>query len=287
MERKMKLVNFLYKGEKNIGALLDDGVCSFKSISDKYSISMLEFIEQIHELSPEVSNFIDSNPEVIPLSEIEFLPVIERPGKVLAVGLNYKDHAKETGMDLPEVPMIFTKQSTSVLGHQGEIHKPKVSDAVDYEGEMAFVIGKKCRHVSKEEALDVIAGVTICNDVSVRDWQIASPTFTMGKSFDTHCPIGPYIVTMDEISDIHNLKIKTYVNDELRQDSCTDQLIFDCFDLIEHITKAFTLEPGDIIATGTSSGVGVVLGKYLIPNDVVRIELENVGTLENKVVLEP
>ena len=283
----MKLVNFLYKGEKNVGALLDDGVCSFKSISDKYSISMLEFIEQIHELSPEVSKFIDSNPEVIPLSEIEFLPVIERPGKVLAVGLNYRDHAKETGMDLPEVPMIFTKQSTSVLGHQGEIHKPKVSDAVDYEGEMAFVIGKKCRHVSKEDALDVIAGVTICNDVSVRDWQIASPTFTMGKSFDTHCPIGPYIVTMDEISDIHNLKIKTYVNDELRQDSCTDQLIFDCFDLIEHITKAFTLEPGDIIATGTSSGVGVVLGKYLIPNDVVKIELENVGTLENKVILEP
>ena len=283
----MKLVNFLFKGEKNIGALLDDGVCSFKSISDKYSMSMLEFIEQIDDLSPKVSKFINSNPEVIPLSEIEFLPVIERPGKVLAVGLNYKDHAKETGMDLPKVPMIFTKQSTSVLGHQGEIHKPKVSDAVDYEGEMAFVIGKKCRHVSKEDALDVIAGVTICNDVSVRDWQIASPTFTMGKSFDTHCPIGPYIVTMDEISDIHNLKIKTYVNDELRQDSCTDQLIFDCFDLIEHITKAFTLEPGDIIATGTSSGVGVVLGKYLVPNDVVRIELENVGTLENKVVLEP
>ena len=283
----MKLVNFLYKGEKNIGALLDDGVCSFKSISDKYSISMLEFVEQMDDLSPKVSKFINSNPEVIPLSEIEFLPVIERPGKVLAVGLNYKDHAKETGMDLPEVPMIFTKQSTSVLGHQGEIHKPKVSDAVDYEGEMAFVIGKKCRHVSKEEALDVIAGVTICNDVSVRDWQIASPTFTMGKSFDTHCPIGPYIVTMDEISDIHNLKIKTYVNDELRQNSCTDQLIFDCFDLIEHITKAFTLEPGDIIATGTSSGVGVVLGKYLIPNDVVKIELENVGTLENKVILEP
>ena len=283
----MKLVNFLYKGEKNIGALLDDGVCSFKSISDKYSMPMLEFIEQIDALSPKVSKFINSNPEVIPLSEIEFLPVIERPGKVLAVGLNYKDHAKETGMDLPKVPMIFTKQSTSVLGHQGEIHKPKVSDAVDYEGEMAFVIGKKCRHVSKEDALDVIAGVTICNDVSVRDWQIASPTFTMGKSFDTHCPIGPYIATMDEISDIHNLKIKTYVNDELRQDSCTDQLIFDCFDLIEHITKAFTLEPGDIIATGTSSGVGVVLGKYLVPNDVVRIELENVGTLENKVILEP
>ena len=283
----MKLVNFLFKGEKNIGALLDDGVCSFKSISDKYSMSMIEFIEQMDDLSPKVSKFINSNPEVIPLSKIEFLPVIERPGKVLAVGLNYKDHAKETGMDLPEVPMIFTKQSTSVLGHQGEIHKPKVSDAVDYEGEMAFVIGKKCRHVNKEDALDVIAGVTICNDVSVRDWQIASPTFTMGKSFDTHCPIGPYIVTMDEISDIHNLKIKTYVNDELRQDSCTDQLIFDCFDLIEHITKAFTLEPGDIIATGTSSGVGVVLGKYLVPNDVVRIELEKVGTLENKVILEP
>ncbi len=283
----MKLVNFLFKGEKNIGALLDDGVCSFKSISDKYSMSMLEFIEQMDDLSPKVSKFINSNPEVIPLSKIEFLPVIERPGKVLAVGLNYKDHAKETGMDLPKVPMIFTKQSTSVLGHQGEIHKPKVSDAVDYEGEMAFVIGKKCRHVNKEDALDVIAGVTICNDVSVRDWQIASPTFTMGKSFDTHCPIGPYIVTMDEISDIHNLKIKTYVNDELRQDSCTDQLIFDCFDLIEHITKAFTLEPGDIIATGTSSGVGVVLGKYLVPNDVVRIELESVGTLENKVILEP
>ena len=283
----MKLVNFLFKEKRNIGAVLEGWIFPFQSISDKYSMSMLEFIEQIDELSSEVSEFINSNPDVIPLAEIEFLPVIDRPGKVLGVGLNYKDHATETGRDLPNVPMIFTKQSTSVLGHRGEIHKPKVSDAVDYEGEMAFVIGKKCRHVSKEDALEVIAGVTICNDVSVRDWQIASPTFTMGKSFDTHCPLGPYITTMDEISDIHNLKIKTYVNDELRQDSCTDQLIFDCFDLIEHITKAFTLEPGDIISTGTSSGVGAVLGKYLVPNDVVRIELEKVGILENKIILEP
>ena len=116
----------------------------------------------------------------------------------------------------------------------------------------------------------MIAGVTICNDVSVRDWQIASPTFTMGKSFDTHCPIGPYIVTMDEISDIHNLKIKTYVNDELRQDSCTDQLIFDCFDLIEHITKAFTLEPGDILLQELQWG-RCCFRKYLVPNDVVEL----------------
>lgn len=283
----MKLVNYVHNNEQNIGVLHGDGVCSLCSISDKYSLSMQEFIERKDDLLSQVTKFLETNPQTIPISEIKFLPVIDRPGKILGVGLNYKDHALETGRELPEVPMIFTKQSTSVLGHLGEIHKPKVSDSVDYEGEMAFIVGKKCRHVKKQHAKDVIFGVTICNDVSVRDWQIASPTFTMGKSFDTHCPIGPCIVTMDEISDIHGLKIKTYVNDELRQDSCTDQLIFDCFDLIEHITKAFTLEPGDIITTGTSSGVGIVLGKYLAPNDVVRIELENVGTLENKVVLEP
>ena len=281
----MKLVTFTFNGTTSIGAINGDHVVDFSNSS--LPNNMIDFIALGDQGLDTAKNLIDNSENKIESSQVHLEAPITKPSKILAVGLNYKDHAKETGMDLPEVPMIFTKQSTSVLGHQGEIHKPKVSDAVDYEGEMAFVIGKKCRHVSKEDALDVIAGVTICNDVSVRDWQIASPTFTMGKSFDTHCPIGPYIATMDEISDIHNLKIKTYVNDELRQDSCTDQLIFDCFDLIEHITKAFTLEPGDIIATGTSSGVGVVLGKYLVPNDVVRIELENVGTLENKVILEP
>jgi 2-keto-4-pentenoate hydratase/2-oxohepta-3-ene-1,7-dioic acid hydratase in catechol pathway len=160
---------------------------------------------------------------------------------------------------------------------------------VDYEGELAFVIGQRCRHVPADKAADVIAGYTVINDVSVRDWQMATPTMTMGKSFDTHGPMGPWMVTSDEIGDPHRLRLQTWVNDDLRQDAKTDDLIFDCYQQVEHLSTAFTLEPGDVVATGTPAGVGMAMKPpgWLVPGDVVRIEIEGIGTLENPVIAEP
>ena len=169
------------------------------------------------------------------------------------------------------------------------MHVPRASHVLDYEGELGFVIGRRCRHVSRDDARDVIAGYLIVNDVTVRDWQLRVPTWTIGKSFDTHGPIGPWIVTADELPDPHQLDLRTWVNGELRQESNTKQLIFDCFALVEHLSTAFTLEPGDIVATGTPSGVGIALRppKLLKHGDVVRIEIEGLGRLENPVIDEP
>ena len=190
-------------------------------------------------------------------------------------------------METPVVPMIFNKQSLSATGPYEDIHDPKVSEMLDFEGELTFVIGKKCRHVPKEKAHEVIAGYTIANDLSVRDWQLRVPTFTIGKSFDTHCPFGPAIVTPDEISDPHNLDLITEVNGEQRQSSNTKNLIFNCFDLVEHLSTAFTLEPGDLVLTGTPGGVGVIEGKFLKKGDVIKISISELGHIENKVVDEP
>ena len=160
---------------------------------------------------------------------------------------------------------------------------------LDYEGELGFVIGKRCRHVSRDNAADVIAGYLVVNDATVRDWQLRIPTWTMGKSFDTHGPIGPWIVTSDELSDPHQLQLRTWVNGELRQESNTKELIFDCFSLVEHLSTAFTLEPGDIVATGTPAGVGIGMKppKLLKHGDAVRIEIEGIGEIENPVIDEP
>ena len=205
------------------------------------------------------------------------------------MGLNYADHAAEAGMDTPQHPMIFNKQSTAAHPPYEPFHLPRVSPALDYEGELAVVIGKRCRHVPRERAPEVIAGYTICNDVSVRDWQLRVPTFTMGKSFDTHCPLGPAIVTPDEIPDPHSLDLRTWVNGELRQSSNTQHLIFDCFTLVEHLSTAFSLEPGDVISTGTPSGVGAVMKppNFLKAGDVVKIAIDGLGEIENAVIEEP
>jgi 2-keto-4-pentenoate hydratase/2-oxohepta-3-ene-1,7-dioic acid hydratase in catechol pathway len=214
-------------------------------------------------------------------------PVLN-PQKFLGVGLNYADHIEETGLETPSFPTIFNKQNSCIIGPEESIHLPRVSEKLDYEGELALVIGKQCRHVPKDKAASVIAGYTIVNDVSVRDWQVKSPTWTLGKSFDTHGPCGPWIVTSDEI-DPHNLELKTWVNDELRQHSNTKHLIFDCFQLIETLATVCTLYPGDIIATGTSSGVGVKMKPrgYMKANDRVNIEIEGIGSLSNPVIPEP
>lgn len=223
------------------------------------------------------------------LGDVALIAPIPRPPKFLAIGLNYAAHVEESGMKRPEVPLFFNKQRTCVVGPGEAIHVPKVSTMVDYEGELGFVIGQRCRHVPTDKAAKVIAGYTIINDVSVRDWQLATPTMTMGKSFDTHGPMGPWLVTPDEVGNPHSLRLRTWVNDDLRQDAKTDDLIFNCYQQVEHLTTAFTLEPGDVVATGTPAGVGMAMQPpgWLVAGDVVRIEIEHIGTLENPVVDEP
>jgi len=226
----------------------------------------------------------------IPLADAQLLAPAT-PRKYLAIALNYRDHIAEMGMEAPEVPVFFNKQVTCVVGPDAEIHMPKVSTFLDYEAELAVVIGKRCRHVPVERAHEVIAGYTCADDVSVRDWQGRAQTMTIGKSFDTHGPLGPWLITADELGDPNDLAIRCYVGDELRQDARTSEMVFDCFQQVSHLSEAFTLEPGDVIATGTPAGVGLgrqpVRDNLLHVGDTVRVEIEGIGELTNTVVEEP
>lgn len=226
----------------------------------------------------------------LPLAETRLLAPAS-PRKYLAIALNYADHIAEMGMEAPEVPVFFNKQVTCVTGPDAEVHMPKVSTLLDYEAELALVIGKRCRHVPVERAHEVIAGYTCANDLSVRDWQGRAQTMTIGKSFDTHGPLGPWLVTPDEVGDPQDLRVRCYVNDDLRQDASTAEMVFDCFQQVSHLSEAFTLEPGDVIATGTPAGVGLgrqPFREYLLHvGDTVRVEIERVGELINTVVEEP
>ena len=232
----------------------------------------------------------DTPNESHPLDEIRLLAPV-RPRKFLAIGLNYADHIAESGMDAPKFPVFFNKQITCVVGPDDDVHMPRVSDLLDYEGELAIVIGTRCRHVPEHRAHEVIGGYTIANDVSVRDWQIRTPTMTMGKSFDTHGPLGPWLVTPDELGDPHDLPIRTYVNGELRQDANTREMIYNCYQQVAHLSEAFTLEPGDVIATGTPAGIGAARQPFpeglLKVGDAVRVLIDGIGELRNTVVAEP
>ena len=287
----MKLVTFKSDDNEGIGSLELDAIIPFKE-EPSLPIDMLSFLEAGDTAIKKAEDLCKNPKSKISFSEVKLLAPISRPPKIIAIGLNYADHLEEVRaagreMETPVVPMIFNKQSLSATGPYEDIHDPKVSEMLDFEGELTFVIGKKCRHVPKEKAHEVIAGYTIANDLSVRDWQLRVPTFTIGKSFDTHCPFGPAIVTPDEITDPHNLDLFTEVNGEQRQSSNTKHLIFNCFDLVEHLSTAFTLEPGDLVLTGTPGGVGVVAGKFLKKGDVIKISIAELGYIENKVIDEP
>jgi len=222
-----------------------------------------------------------------PLDRAALAAPVQRPGKFLAVGLNYADHIAESGAPTPEYPTVFAKASSCVNGPFDDVLRPAISDELDYEGELGFVIGTRCRHVPRDRAHEVIAGYVIVDDFTVRDIQFRSGQWTLGKSFDTHGVIGPWIVTGDELGDPHSLPIRTLVNEEQRQSSNTSNLIFDCFAQIEIISSICTLEPGDVVATGTPGGVGKALGKLLVPGDVVRVEIDGIGAIENPIVEQP
>jgi 2-keto-4-pentenoate hydratase/2-oxohepta-3-ene-1,7-dioic acid hydratase in catechol pathway len=229
----------------------------------------------------------DAGTHRLPLAGVRLAPPVQ-PGKFFAIGLNYADHVAETGAEIPEHMTVFIKASSCVTGPYDPVERPAVSDFLDYEGELGIVIGRRCRHVRAQDAADVIAGYLIVDDVSVRDWQIQTPQWSLAKSFDTHGPIGPWIVTADELGDPHALGIRTYVNGELRQQSNTRQLIFDCFRQVEILSQACTLEPGDVIASGTPSGIAAMREgqPWLKPGDRVRVEVDGIGAIENSVVQE-
>jgi len=221
-----------------------------------------------------------------PYDSVTLEAPIQRPGKILALGKNYLEHVKETGSETPEFPVIFAKFPSCVIGPNDEIILPKISSQIDWEVELAIVIGKVCKEVSEADALRYIAGYTIANDVTARDLQRGDGQWIRGKSLDTFCPLGPCLVTQDELGDAQNLRLYTKINDELKQDSSTSNMMFKVPQIIAHLSKAFTLEPGDVIITGTPSGVGFVRDppEFLKDGDKIEQYIEKIGYLHNRVV---
>jgi 2-keto-4-pentenoate hydratase/2-oxohepta-3-ene-1,7-dioic acid hydratase in catechol pathway len=285
----MKLCTFVAGDALRIGVVREDGVADLAELAPELPREMNALLAAGAPALARAQTAAANASALTPLERVKLASPVPRPPKFLAIGLNYADHIAETGREKPALPTVFNKQTSCVVGTGDAIHVPRASEKVDYEGELAFVVGRRCRHVPRDRAHEVIAGYCVANDVTVRDWQIRVPTWTMGKSWDTHGPLGPWLTTSDEVGDPHGLRIRTHVNGELRQDSTTKHLIFDCYALVEHLSTAFTLEPGDVISTGTPSGVGVAMKppKYLKPGDVVRIEIEGLGVLENPVIAEP
>ena len=285
----MRLISFTESSNTRIGLLQGDHIIDLSQVAPSLPNDMLSFLEAGDGAMLQAAKYTSASGHYSALDVVIEAP-LARPPKILAIGLNYRAHAEESNMDIPKHPMVFTKQATSANGPYAPIHSPPETQMLDYEGELGVVIGKRCRRVSKQDANRVIAGFCVLNDVSVREWQFLAtpPQFTMGKSWDTHNPFGPAIVTPDEV-DPHNLMLRTFVNGDLRQKTSTSDLIFNCYDIIEFLTTAFTLEPGDVIATGTPSGVGISMQPQgtLKLGDVVKVEIDGLGFIENEVIAEP
>jgi 2-keto-4-pentenoate hydratase/2-oxohepta-3-ene-1,7-dioic acid hydratase in catechol pathway len=279
------LVTFEYRSQARPGILVQND--SIVDLSPLGFESALGFIESGAEGEKRAKAAVrDAAP--LRLKDVKLLAPIPRPRKLLCVGLNYLDHARETGAEIPTVPTIFNKFATAVIGPGDNIVLPRVSQAPDYEAEFAFVIGRGGRHIAKEAWRDHVFGYTIINDVSARDYQRATSQWLMGKTFDTFAPMGPWIVTADEIEDPHNLDVQIEINGEQLQNSNTRELIFKIPDLIAFLSSVFTLEPGDIVSTGTPAGVGFARKppRFLRPGDDVVVKVSSIGELRNSVVAE-
>jgi 2-keto-4-pentenoate hydratase/2-oxohepta-3-ene-1,7-dioic acid hydratase in catechol pathway len=283
----MRLITFTNDRRRRIGAVVDGEVCD-ASAAAALPADMIALLAAGADGLAALRRALDRAPR-LGLRDVHLHAPVPVPPTYLGIGLNYADHVAESGLPKPDFPTFFNKQTACVTGPYDAIHLPRVSRALDYEGELAFVIGRCARHVPAERAHEVIAGYLVANDVSVRDWQFKAPTVTLGKSFDTHGPLGPWLTTPDEIGDPHALELRTWVNGELRQHSNTRQLIFSCFEQVAVLSTVFTLQPGDVITTGTPGGVGVAMQPrvFLRAGDVVRVEIEGLGHIENTVVPEP
>ncbi len=285
----MKLCTFKTPGGLvGVGIVTGDGVIRVADHLSAAPRDMLGLIGEWQFWQEPLRRLAQIQPVDFRLDEVTLLAPVPRPGKILGIGLNYADHVAESGMATPADQLWFAMMNTSANGPYAPIDLPVVSEQLDYEAEMVFVIGKRCRHVTREQAPEVIFGYCVGNDVSVRDWQLRTSQFVLGKSFDGHAPFGPWLVTPDEIGNPHELGIRCFVNGEKRQDSNTRELIFDCYQQIEHLSKVMTLEPGDVIYTGTPGGVGVGFTppRWLREGDRVRVEIDGLGAIENVVRAE-
>jgi 2-keto-4-pentenoate hydratase/2-oxohepta-3-ene-1,7-dioic acid hydratase in catechol pathway len=281
----MKLCRFTHDGRTRIGKIIGDEVVDL-SMLEGVSLSMRQVLTDLPQLR---AAFEAASTPAFRLVDIRLEAPINDPQKYLAIGMNYQKHADEVaraGVPIPTSQLWFNKQVSCINGPFDAIELPRVSSKLDYEAELGVVIGTRCHDVAEEHALSVVAGYLVCNDVSVRDWQMRSPTFTLGKSFDTHGPIGPWITTADEVPDPQALMLSAIVNGEERQRSSTGDMIYTIRQQIAYLTTVMTLEPGDLIATGTPAGVGVASGRYLRHGDIVRVEVDRLGALENRVTQE-
>jgi 2-keto-4-pentenoate hydratase/2-oxohepta-3-ene-1,7-dioic acid hydratase in catechol pathway len=283
----MKLLRFdMGDGIPRIGVVRGEGVVVLDDIAVEFP-TVLSVIEGGSGALHEVRRFVAVSPPTVSLKGLRLLAPIERPGKYLAIGMNYQKHLEEAariGVAAPRQQLWFNKQTSCISGPYDDID-PGVTERLDYEVELGVVIGPAAKGVTEADARAHVFGYFVADDVSARDWQFHSPTFTVGKSFDTHGPIGPWIVTADEVPDPHKLKLRCFVNGEVRQQSDTGQMIFNIWQQIAYLSTAFTLESGDLIATGTPEGVGVGMQPplFLQPGDVVRCEIEGIGVIENHV----
>ena len=285
----MKLVTFTVGGRTRLGALDGDEVVDLAAAAPSLPGNMRDLLAAGAPALAAAQAGVDGGRNRHPLPAVHLEAPVPDATKILAVGRNYQEHIDETGESRPEFPIIFNKQLNAITGPNDPVILPRVSSQLDYEGELGVVIGRRCRYVSQAQVPSVIGGYTVINDYSVRDWQRRSPTMTLGKSFDTHAPFGPCLVTADAIPDPHNLDHKTWVNGELRQDSNTEQFLYNIWEIIETISSVCTLEIGDVIAMGTCSGVAIGFDppKWLRVGDRVRVEFPAIGAIENEIVAEP
>jgi 2-keto-4-pentenoate hydratase/2-oxohepta-3-ene-1,7-dioic acid hydratase in catechol pathway len=281
----MKLCRFVHEGTTRIGKVVDDVVVDLSSVLGSGS-SMRALLRSLDATRSALESA--SGPSH-PLTAVQLSAPIDDPQKFLAIGINYTSHAEEAksaGIPIPTSQLWFNKQVSCIAGPYDAIDLPSVSEKLDYEGEMGVVIGKRCRHVRAENARSVIAGYLVLNDFTVRDWQFRVPTWTLGKSFDTHGPLGPWITTDDEIPDPHALTLRLTVNGKERQSSSTAGMIYSIYEQIAYLSTVMTLEPGDLLATGTPAGVGIATNEFLKVGDLVRVEIDKLGVIENRVRAE-
>ncbi len=281
----MKIASFVYQNRSSYGVVEGEHVIDLESLKSHLGADLKEAIAR-NQLSELGADALKDLPRLA-LSEITFLPVIANPGKVLCIGINYATHI-ETGRDTPTYPMIFTRFADSQTAHLQPIVRPIVSHKLDFEGELAVVIGKTARHVKAQDALDYIAGYACYNDGSVRDWQKHTIQFVPGKNFPSTGGFGPWMVTSDEIVDPQDLELTTRLNGEVMQHTRTSDMIFDVRRLIEYCTAFTELAPGDVIVSGTTGGVGAFREPpvWMKPGDIVEIEIERIGILRNSIVDE-
>ena len=278
----MKLCTFTANGVTSTGIVVGDSV-----VPTGVPGTMIDLIREWDALKPGLEAKAAAGGGV-PLASVRLEAPVQRPGKIFAIGLNYADHIAESNMGTPERQVWFTKAQTSVNGPYDDIEIARGTMTADYEAELVAVIGKGGKHVSAADAPAAVFGYCVGNDVTERMWQHATPQWSLGKSFDTHAPMGPWIVTADELGDPHDLGIRCFVNGEKRQDSNTRHLVFNLWQQVEHLSVGMTLEPGDCLFTGTPGGIGAAMDprRFLQPGDVVRTEIDRLGHIEGTMVAE-